>query len=73
MTKGSRSYRLFLAVDLFHPLSALYSAGFLDYTYNGDHSTVYRIFHFLKIQIKNLLELLELKVWLSRSYILSFL
>ena len=47
MTKGSRSYRLFLAVDLFHPLSALYSAVFLDYTYNGDHSTVLYIEFFI--------------------------
>ena len=33
MAKGSRSYRLFLEVDLFHVLPALYSDEFIEYTF----------------------------------------
>ena len=41
MTKSSRSYRLFLYVDLFLTLSAMYSVysdGVMEYTYNVEHS-----------------------------------
>ena len=40
MTKGSPSYSIFLEVDLFHALPALYKVytdGFMEYTYHVDH------------------------------------
>ena len=44
MTKVSRSCRLFLEVDLFHALPAMYRDGFMEHTYTILYIVLYYIY-----------------------------